>query len=72
MKTIVFNNSSKSDQDINEVKDALFNAILNGKSFVFVQHDGDGDNWANHYECLSTEHDYIETILGIIKPNEAK
>jgi hypothetical protein len=62
MKAIFFNNDSKSSEDIQEVKDQVFNLVMNGKPFTFVQYDGDGDIYTNHYDIVTKEFEKVEII----------
>jgi len=62
MKTIYIDNSSESTQDIQEVKDELFDAIWEGKSFRVVQDDGDGDMYCTTWDG-DIDFQYVEKLI---------
>ena len=56
MKTILYDNSSKSLHDKQVVLNELFDAIFNGKDFKFISDEGDGDIFTLTYQRMSTDY----------------
>lgn len=63
MRAIYYENAIKYKQDIQEVKDELFNVVFNGRDFTFICDDGNGDVWISEYTSLETRHERIDVNL---------
>lgn len=63
MRAIYYENAIKSEQDIQEVKDELFDMVFNGRDFTFICDDGDGDVYISEYTSLETKHERIDVNL---------
>lgn len=61
MKTIHFENNANSSQDIQKVKDAVFQAIMNGESFELVSDELNGDTYTHSVDVL-VEHSETEAV----------
>lgn len=61
MKTIYFENNKDSSQNIQSVKDELFEAVLEGKDFDFIQDDGDGNVFTTSFLNFGSGHSSVDT-----------